>query len=151
MRSWQRIAGVVLLIVSVVVIYQSVYVLRIFDAGQPGSGFMPLGLGLLLAVLSVILVLTNLGADPARQAFWERGGWLRPTLAMAIFIAFALGFDWLGAIADVILLVVAWLLIVERKRVLVAVLTGGLTGAAVYLLFEVALQAPFPRGAIFGG
>jgi putative tricarboxylic transport membrane protein len=150
-KSWQRIAGVFLLIVSAVVIHQSVYVLRIFDARQPGSGFMPLGLGVLLAVLSVILVLTNLGSDPTRRAFWEQGGWFRPALAVIIFLAFAIGFEWLGAIADVILLVVAWLLIVERKRVLVAILTGGLTGAVVYVLFEVALQAPFPRGAIFGG
>ena len=151
MKSWQRVAGVILLIASAVVIYQSVYVLRIFDGRQPGSGFMPLGLGVLLAVLSLILVLTNLGSDPARRAFWEKSGWLRPSLAVIIFIAFALGFEWLGAIADVILLVLAWLLIVERKRVLVAVFAGGLTGVVVYLLFEVALQAPFPRGAIFGG
>jgi hypothetical protein len=144
-------AGLVLLIVSAVVIYQSVYVLRILDAGQPGSGFMPLGLGILLAALSVILVLSNLGSEPGRRAFWEHGRWQRPALAVAIFFAFAVGFEWLGAVTDVILLVIAWLLIVERKRVLVAVLTGGLTGAVVYLLFEVALQAPFPRGAIFGG
>ena len=38
MKSWQRYAGVFLLAVAAVVIQQSVWVLRLFDHGQPGSG-----------------------------------------------------------------------------------------------------------------
>lgn len=150
MKSWQRIAGVFLLIVAAVIIQQSLYVLRLFDAGQPGSGFMPFGLGIVLAILSVLLILTHLGPEPAKMPFWKEG-WLRPVLALAIMAAFVVGFNRLGAVLSIVILVAAWLLILERKPVVIAVMTGVLTGAVVYFLFEVALQAPFPSGVLFGG
>ena len=53
MKSWQRYAGLFFLAVCVVVIQQSVWVLRLTDAGQPGSGYMPFGLGVILAALSL--------------------------------------------------------------------------------------------------
>ena len=56
MKSWQRYAGLFFLAVCVVVIQQSVWVLRLTDAGQPGSGYMPFGLGVILAALSLWLV-----------------------------------------------------------------------------------------------
>jgi hypothetical protein len=144
------VAGIFLLIVAVVVIQQSVFVLRLFDAGQPGSGFMPFGLGILLAVLSVLLIFKNLGANTVTQRFFGEA-WLRPVLALAIMVAFTLGFNWLGAVASVCLLVLAWLLIIEQKSPVLSVVVGVVTGAVVYLVFELALQAPFPRGTLFGG
>ncbi len=151
MKAWQRTTGIVLLVLAAVIIQQSVYVLRIFDGRQPGSGFMPFGLGVVLAVLSVLLVLTNLGPDPVVKRFWAPGAWFRPLLALLVMAAFTAGFNWLGAVASVVVLVAAWLLVLERKPILIALLTGAATGAAVYVLFEVALQAPFPRGTLFGG
>ena len=62
MRFWQRCAGVFFLLLAALVIQQSVWVLRLFDHGQPGSGFMPFGLGVILAVLALSLIATNLGA-----------------------------------------------------------------------------------------
>jgi hypothetical protein len=150
-KSWQRTTGLVLLVVAAVVIYQSLYVLRVFDHGQPGSGFMPFALGVVLAVLAILLILAHLGADGARTPFWAPGGWLRPLLGLLAIAGFAAVFDWLGAVVSVVLLVTAWLLVLERKSVVVAVFTGAATGGVVYLVFEVALQAPFPRGVLFGG
>jgi hypothetical protein len=150
-KSWQRIAGGLLLVVAAVVIQQSVYKLRLFDGAQPGSGFMPFGLGVTLAALSVLLILTNLGTDPVTTPFWRPGVWQRPVLALIIMMVFAGVFNWLGAVTGVVVLVAAWLLVLERKPVAVAVVTGLLTGVVVYLLFEVALKAPFPRGVLFGG
>lgn len=151
MKSWQRWAGIFLLILSGGVVQQSVFVLRILDAGQPGSGFMPLGLGVILALLSGLLIVTHLGKDGTRRCFWERSAWVRPTVAVAIFAAYILAFEWLGATLSVVVLVVAWLLILERKPVIAAVSTAVLTGIVVYFLFAVALQAPLPRGVLFGG
>lgn len=150
MKSWQRYAGLFLLGVAGVVIYQSLFILRLTDAGQPGSGFLPFGLGVLLAILSVLLILNHLGPDPKAVPFLGES-WLRPILALAIMVAFTAGLPWIGAVAGVLLLVVIWLLVIEGKPIWTAVVTGVATGAVVYLLFEVALQAPFPKGVIFGG
>jgi putative tricarboxylic transport membrane protein len=148
-KSWQRVAGIFLLIVSGVVIQQSVWVLRLLDHGQPGSGFMPFGLGVILAVLSSVIILTNLGSDEKRILFWQPKAWLRPLLALVIMAAYVIAFDDLGAVTSVVILVTAWLLLLEKKRVWVAVFTGVTTGLVVYVVFERLLMTPFPRGLLF--
>jgi hypothetical protein len=148
-KSWQRYAGVFLLAVAGVVIQQSFWVLRLFDHGQPGSGLMPFGLGAILAVLAVILIATNLGTDENPEPFWEPRAWVRPLLALAITIVYALLFDDVGAITSVVVLVGCWLFFVERKGALVSVATAAATGLVVWLVFERFLQTPFPRGLLF--
>jgi multisubunit Na+/H+ antiporter MnhE subunit len=149
MKSWQRTAGLFFLLLSGLVIQQSVQVLKLFDHGQPGSGLMPFGLGVILAVLSLWLIAANRGADEQRVPFWEHRAWARPLTALAIASVYAFVFDKLGAIASVAILVACWLYLVERKRIAVALVTGALTGAVVHLLFERFLQTPFPKGILF--
>ena len=149
MNSWQRVAAIFLLIVAGVVIQQSVWALRLFDHGQPGSGFMPFGLGVILAILAGMIIFTHRGPDQKRVAFWEPKGWLRPLLAVIIMGGYVIAFDDLGAVTSVVILVTGWLLILERKSIVVATSTGVLTGLVVYLVFELLLQTPFPRGILF--
>lgn len=149
MKSWQRYTGVFFLIVSAVVIQQSVWVLRLFDHGQPGSGFMPFGLGVILAILALSIIWTHRGSDEKTRRFWEPMSWFRPLLAVVITAAYIIVFDDIGAITSVVILVTGWLLFVEKKRVVVAASTGILTGLVVYLLFDWLLQTPFPRGILF--
>jgi putative tricarboxylic transport membrane protein len=148
-KSWQRVAGIFLLIVAGVVIQQSVWVLRLLDHGQPGSGFMPFGLGVVLAVLASLILLTNLGPDEKRIPFWQPKAWLRPLLALIIMAAYVVAFDDLGAVTSVVILVTAWLLLLEKKPVWVATVTGVATGLVVYIVFERLLMTPFPRGLLF--
>ena len=149
MKSWQRYTGMFLLAVAALVIQQSVWVLRLFDHGQPGSGFMPFGLGVILAVLAVGLIATNLGSEAERVPFWEPKAWLHPLLAIIITCVYIVVFDDIGAITSVVFLVTGWLIFVEHKTVLVAASTGSLTGLVVWLVFERFLQTPFPRGMLF--
>jgi hypothetical protein len=148
MKSWQRYAGVFFLAVSAVVIQQSVWVLRLLDHGQPGSGLMPFSLGVILAALSLWLIAANLGRDEQRIPFWQPRAWLRPLVAVGITVAYAVVFDDVGAITSVTVLVACWLFFVERKGLAVSLLTGALTGLAVWLLFDRFLQTPFPKGVL---
>ena len=149
MKSWQRYAGLFFLVVAAVVIQQSIWVLRLFDHGQPGSGFMPFGLGVILAILAVSLIVTHRGPDEKRIPFWEPKAWFQPLLAVIITAVYIVVFDDIGAITSVVVLVTGWLLFVEHKRVVVAAGTGLLTGLVVYLVFDRLLQTPFPRGLLF--
>lgn len=148
MRSWQRHAGVFFLAVAGVVIHQSVWVLRLHEGRQPGSGFMPFGLGVLLAVLAIALIATHRGRDERRVPFWEDRAWVQPLVAVAVTVLFILVFARLGAIASVAIFVTAWLWLVGRKRLRIALATGALTAAAVYLVFDRLLRTPFPRGLL---
>lgn len=149
MKSWQRYAGVFFLALAALAIQQSVWVLRLFDHGQPGSGFMPFGLGVILGILAICIIATNLGPEERRVPFWEPRAWLRPLLAIGITAVYVVVFDDIGAITSVVVLVMCWLYFVEHKSVLVSALTGALTGLVVYLVFERFLQTPFPRGMLF--
>ena len=149
MKSWQRYAGVFFLALAALAIQQSVWVLRLFDHGQPGSGFMPFGLGVILGILAICLIATNLGSEERQVPFWEPKAWLRPLLAIGITAVYVVVFDDIGAITSVVVLVTCWLYFVEHKSVLVSALTGALTGLVVYLVFERFLQTPFPRGMLF--
>jgi uncharacterized membrane protein YdcZ (DUF606 family) len=149
MKSWQRYAGVILLFLAALVIQQSVWVLRLSDHGQPGSGFMPFGLGVILAVLAVCLIATNLGKDQRHRPFWEPKAWVHPLLAVIITAVYIVVFDDIGAITSVVILVAGWLLFVERKSIAVSGATGVLAGVVVYVVFARLLQTPFPQGILF--
>ena len=149
MKSWQRYTGVFLLALAALVIQQSVWVLRLFDHGQPGSGFMPFGLGVILAVLAVTLIATHRGADEHDVPFWEPKSWVRPLLAIFITAVYVVVFDDIGAITSVTVLVLGWLYFVEHKSFLMSASTGVLTGLVVYLVFDRFLQTPFPRGLLY--
>ena len=94
-------------------------------------------------------MLANLGPDEVHEPFWRAGAWKRPLLAVAITAVYVVVFDDVGAITSVVVLVASWLALVERKSIAVSVLTGVLTGAVVWLLFDKFLKTPFPKGLLF--
>ena len=149
LRSWQRLCALFFLVIAGVVIQQSIFVLRVLDHGQPGSGFMPLGLGVVLAILALILLFQNRARDAERVSFWRPKAWVEPLVAVGITAVFIVVFDDIGAIVSVTVLVAGWLWLVGRKPFLVAAFTGLLTGGAVYVVFDRLLQTPFPRGLLF--
>jgi cell division protein FtsW (lipid II flippase) len=148
-NAWYRYSGIFFLLVSAVVLQQSIWVLRIWEDGQPGSGFMPLHIGLGLAILSVALIVKHRRRDAEHRPFWEGRAWLQPLVAVAIVAVFIVVFDDIGAIVSVAVLVTGWLWLVSRKRIWVAAVTGAVTAAIVHLVFERLLQTPFPRGLLF--
>ncbi len=149
MNAWSRTSGIFLLLVAVVVLQQSIFVLRILEDGQPGSGFMPLLLGVALAVLAVALIVKHRARDEVRKPFWERRAWAQPLLAVVITGVFIVVFDDVGAITSVAVLVTGWLWLVSRKSIAISAVTGVLTAAVVYVVFERLLDTPFPRGLLF--
>jgi hypothetical protein len=149
MRTWQRWAGAFFLGVAAVVLHQSITVLHVLEAGQPGSGFMPLALGLLLAILSTALIVTARGpAGEKRVPFWEARSWREPLVAVAMIVLFIVVFDEVGAITSVAILVAGWLSLVGRKSIPVALGAGVVTAAIVYAVFVRLLQTPFPKGLL---
>lgn len=148
MKKGQRITGIVLLAVAGLVIQQAIFVLRINDGGQPGSGFLPFGLGIILAALAIALIAVNLGPDAEKSALWAAGAWVRPLLSVLLFAAYALALEKLGYIISVFALVFLWLMVVERKKWLQAVIPGILSAVGVWLIFGLLLNVPLPMGIL---
>ncbi len=150
MKRWHRLAGLTFIALGIVVVDQSIRVLRVVAWGMPGPGFMSAGVGALMAALAAALVATNWGADPVPQPFWADGAWGRPLLAVVLLLGFVVAQRWLGFVVGSGTLVAAWLWAEERKPLAVGLIAGAIAAGTVYLVFSLALGVPLPRGSLFG-
>ena len=146
MKKADLITGFVLLVLSGYVIEESWQMPQSATFG-PGVGFLPLWLGVLLAVLAVILIVTawRRSGDPQeRPPFPGKKALLSVGMVLAGLAAYILLMQWLGFIVNTIFLVVFLLKGVERERWPMALLIAGLTTAALYIIFQVLLGITLP-------
>lgn len=146
MKRWERIAAISLFLIGV---GGAIGAWKIgFGTFQaPGPGFFPFWLASLLALLSLLFFVRNLGADAAPAALWARGAWVRPLKAACVMFVYVLLIGRLGFISSSALLFVAWLRIVEHsswKTVALLVVCGT---AGLYL-FTTLLSISLPAGIL---
>jgi len=116
---------------------------------QPGPGFYPLGLGILLIFFSLILLgqgirssLTTKKVSP----FSVSGGSKRVAYAVLILLLLAFFFETIGYLITfflLIMLLMAGAGLRNWKRILLVAFFSAL---GVYLVFILLLQQPLPRG-----
>lgn len=130
------------------------------DNGQIGAGFMPVVLGVVMAVLAVVDVVATLrrpapeteaGADESDfdvlgRSQRQRNRMLALVVGM-LFLALLL-VPVTGLLIALGLLVVAIATIVERRHILAALLVGAIAIAVVHVVFAVLLKVPMPTGLI---
>lgn len=113
---------------------------------MPGAGFMPLLIAGLMIVLGAALLLSARDGEVLASLSWEDLRHAGPVVLIAA-AGIAL-YTWLGFILTMILLMVALLVLVERRNILRA----GIYSAAVVLLaygvFATFLKAPLPIGPL---
>ena len=112
MKRWERIAAISLFLIGVggaIGAWQIGF--GTFQA--PGPGFFPFWLASLLALLSLVFFVRNLGEDVIPVALWAKGSWIRPLKAACVMFVYVLLIGRLGFISSSALLFVAWLRIVE--------------------------------------
>ena len=143
MKRWERIAAISLFLIGVggaIGAWQIGF--GTFQA--PGPGFFPFWLASLLALLSLVFFVRNLGADAVPLALWAQGSWARPLKAACVMFVYVLLIGRLGFISSSALLFVAWLRIVEHSSwKTVALLVVG--GTAGLYLFTSLLSISLPR------
>ena len=142
-----RMAGTVLLILSCLVMIGSVR-LKLDDVHNPGPGFMPFFLGLLLGILSI---LSFFFPDSRKKvaAFWN--DWQKGQSTFYMFagvIGYLFLFKILGFYIDTFLFMVYLLKLSGEKGYKRPLLISLLTLGVTYLLFYKLLFIPFPRGLL---
>jgi hypothetical protein len=118
---------------------------------DPGPGALPFGLGLVFILLSILLLLRsrrmNEGDREVRLPFGSRYGrvlWVGLLLGVGTF-----WLENLGYLLVLFLLITGAMFIMEPRR-WVSALTLGMTSSILsYLLFNVWLRVPLPRGWIY--
>jgi len=147
MKKAEMITGVVLLILSGLVIWNSLEMPPSASFG-PGAGFLPFWLGVLLAVLATILFVSawrsqSAGKDsqpvfPGKQALFAIALVL---VGLAVYI---LIIDVLGYVVDTFLFVVFLVKVVEREPWALSLKLAVAATAGLFIIFRVLLKITLP-------
>jgi len=151
MKKADLITGLVLLVLSGYVIQES-WMMPASATFGPGSGFLPLWLGILMALLSVMLMA---GAwfrkpDPTEKAPFPAGKALLRVAAVMVGLGiYIFLMEVLGFVLNTFLFVSYLMLAVERERWKLSGMVAVLTTAGLYIIFQVLLGITLPKN-MFG-
>ena len=116
---------------------------------QPGPGFYPLGLGILLILFSLTLLVQGIRSSPTTKKvspFSVSGGWKKVAYAVLVLLLLTFFFETIGYLLTfflLIMLLMAGAGMRSWKRILLAAFFSAL---GVYLVFVLLLKQPLPRG-----
>ncbi len=119
---------------------------------EPGAGFVALFSGLFVAVIGMILAISEIFAKTDQSAAFDLSSafkgisWSRLIYTMLLLFLYALLLDILGYIITTFFVMWALFYDWETKRWFPSFLTSLITTGASYLVFEVWLHSQFPRG-----
>lgn len=147
MRS-EKITAVLALAFSAFIVVESRrYPLGTVD--NPGPGFLPLLTGIALSAMSLILLAKSFMEVSSREqgAGWpEREGAVKITFVFIVLVLFTIFFEITGYFLNLFVLFFVLLRPVGKQRwpVTISVSTGAVLVS--YLLFDLWLKIPLPRG-----
>jgi len=118
---------------------------------DPGAGFLPLGAGIGLAILSLTLFSQARfrREERTRTGWYSQMRWKSLLVILGVLFGYALFLDFLGFLVSTFLLLVMLFRLVEPQRWVVAIGGSALASIACYIIFEVWLKTQLPKG-IFG-
>ena len=143
MFASDRVTGSALVLLAVVTAWETRR-LPLGTLHNPGPGYMPLLLAIILGALGMLVALRGGGSPRLGEVAWPEAGHAAAILVGCAFAAFAL--EWLGYRLTVVILLAFLLGVMERKRpaVVAAVALGLAVGS--FFLFSNLLKVPLPRG-----
>ena len=116
--------------------------------GEPGPGFMPLFIGILMGILSIALFIRSYRAGfSEKKAFWlDRKQWPKVFTTILALMIYALALRGLG-FALVTLLLLAFLFkVIGELNWKISIVGPLLTTSFFYLVFKVWLEVQLPAG-----
>jgi putative tricarboxylic transport membrane protein len=148
MKLYDRTSSLIFLVLALAVIWRS-FLMPIGSLSKPGPGFLPLFVGILLALLSSALWIEA----GLRKSSLERvhfltgeGQWLSALLTVGSLLAYALLLEFLGFIICALLLLFFLFWVVGKQKWWVAFIGTVLVTLFSHLLFKVALDVQLPGG-----
>lgn len=150
MRRADQVTGVIVLIFSLAVMEGS---RRLPPSGTfgPGAGFLPFWLGVLMAVLSVMLMVTanrRPVAAPRKPLFPDLQVLVPVLLTVGGLAAYILLLERTGFLLGTALLTTYLLGVVEREAWSKTVLVAVLNSVALYVIFRLLLGVSLPRNTL---
>ena len=148
MKKKDQISGAFWLFVAVIIIWQSLE-LKIGSYRSPGSGYIPLAVGIGMGIVSLIIILRATlfaHAVPGISLGVPAAVLKKLGLVVAGIFLYAVLFTSLGFTLSTFLFLVLLFKSVEPQRWPTAILWAGGATFLAYLLFCITLQCERPRG-----
>jgi len=149
MKNYDRISSLVWLIFALYISIESLQ-LPLGSWRDPGPGFLPLGSGIVLGILSCTCYLRAQRRDSKEnQKHWYSGGrWKNLILVLAVLLAYTAFLEVLGFLLATFLLLLFLFRGIEPQRWVVSIGGSALTSFITYALFELWLKTQLPKGFI---
>ena len=137
-----QFSGLMLLALALYVGWEN----RVYPVGtlqEPGPGYLPLVLAILLGTLGLLVAVRGARSAPLASLKWPEG--MRAIVILIACAAATLALERIGYRLTVIALLVLFLGVIERRRPLpVALVAVGFSLASFYIVGDV-LRVPLPR------
>lgn len=117
---------------------------------RPGPGFVPLILGILLIFLSFVLLKKAINSRSSQNVTFasSASGPKKVAYTALILILSAVLFETIGYLLTIFLLVALLMRAVEPQSWRATLLTAFSAASAIYLVFDLLLKQPLPRGML---
>ena len=118
---------------------------------QAGPGLLPLGLGILLVFLSLILLVQALRASTAVQvtaAISLPGHWKRVAYTVLVLLLATFLFEKIGYLITLFLMIFFLMCGSKPRNWQTVLLVAFFSAVGVYLVFVLLLKQPLPRGPL---
>lgn len=149
MKKADQITGILLLTFSIYIIITSISLELWWGDEGPGSGFVPFWIGILLALCSIILILSSFKTDYKQEKVFTKEGYkylfsiIIPSI-IAVIVANFLGMIiTMGILGSFLVAILS-----EKRKILNTVGIAVALPVVFYLIFVVALDVPFPKGIL---
>ncbi|HEY9088880.1 MAG TPA: tripartite tricarboxylate transporter TctB family protein [Anaerolineaceae bacterium] len=148
-KKADAITAVVLLAFAAYMIAESLS-MPIQSQYGPGPGLFPLGLGMILAVLSIALFWdgVNPKVKDKPSKFQNKRGLLSSSLVVVGLVGYALLINWLGYLLTTFFLVLFLMGVVARDNLKTTFITALSVTILLFLIFNVGLGVHLPKGPL---
>lgn len=147
MKSPDSTSGVFWLCLGLVIaLWSTVY--RIGNLAEPGPGFLPLILGILLILLSLVLLVQakKPSKTPAPAPPILQGGWKKVLYTLFVLVLATFLFEPLGYLLTFFLLLILLIRGAGPQRWRTTLLIALFSALIIYLIFVLLLKQPLPKG-----
>ena len=151
MERYDRLISFIWMVLGLAQCVES-FNLGLGSVSEPGTGFMPFVMGLVMILLAVSLLLeANFTLKRSRLhkvSLWSEVHWKRVVYITMLLLAYSFLLPKLGYIIATFLVMVFLLKSGEPVKWPAAILVGALTSGLSYLIFGFWLNVSFPRGML---
>ena len=145
MKRADRILGILLALLGLLCLAEAI---RVWD-GIGGTGFLPLLLGVVFALLSPGLLVSRSQPPKSSSISWPaRGVWQRIGLIFLSLVFYILLLPWIGYLLATALFMIALVRAMGGVRWGYSLIFGVGVSASTHVVFKIWLNMPFPSGIL---